>query len=79
MQWRPLRYLGLISYSLYLWHEPVIYCFWLLRRSVYLPFESYWPLRALITFAACILTASLSFFLIERPFSRFKARFTRSL
>ena len=78
-EWRPLRYLGLISYSLYLWHEVVIHCVWLFKQSNRSVTGEHWQLYAVATLAISILAASLSFFLIERPCSRFKARFTRSL
>ena len=73
LEWRPLRYLGLISYSVYLWHKPVMAVIWFchlhLPKSVHIMTE----------FGAILAAGSLSFFLIERPLSRLNARFTRSL
>ena len=60
--WRPIATLGLISYSLYLWHLPV-YKF-LFYQGDDLP---WW----LVTVAAVTLTfalASASYLLVERPF-----------
>ncbi|NDK38723.1 acyltransferase [Pseudoxanthomonas gei] len=62
LQWRPVVYLGLISYSLYLWHWPLIV------------FTRFWtglePLRPWIPalFVASILVASASYHFIEQPF-----------
>lgn len=56
---RPLVFIGLISYSLYLWHWPLlVYSRYLGRNSV--------PLL----FGASLLLAYLSFRFIERPFRR---------
>ncbi|HEV8192643.1 MAG TPA: acyltransferase, partial [Ktedonobacterales bacterium] len=57
-EWGPLRFIGLISYSLYLWHLPVLH-------GLVPPFDGFaLPLRLL-----CIpLVAYLSYQLIERPF-----------
>lgn len=62
LQWRPMVYIGLISYSLYLWHWPLI----VLVRYVHGtgPITSYIP--ALL--AGSLALASLSYHFIERPF-----------
>lgn len=78
LELRPLRYLGLISYSVYLWHEPVIDWFWRLKRSGWMMGYP-WPVHVLLLVGAVLVAASLSFFFVERPFSKLKARFTRSL
>jgi len=62
---RPARYLGDISYSLYLWHFPVI----VLGRS-YLP--DGWRVRYEVglQLAITLVLAILSYHLVERPFLR---------
>jgi peptidoglycan/LPS O-acetylase OafA/YrhL len=57
-EWEPLRFIGLISYSLYLWHLPVL-------QGLMPPFDGFvLPLRLL-----CIpIVAYASYQLIERPF-----------
>jgi peptidoglycan/LPS O-acetylase OafA/YrhL len=79
LEWRPLRYVGIISYSLYLWHEPVIHSLWLAEHSGRAIAAGPWPLHALIFFAASLIAATVSFFLVEKPVSRIHARFTHSL
>lgn len=62
LSWRPLVLIGLISYSLYLWHWPLIV------------FAKYYALRDLTTdeklglLAVSILIASFSWRYIEQPF-----------
>lgn len=58
----PMRFVGDISYSLYLWHWPVM-AFWRLERGVEL---SAAEMAATITLS--FLLAILSYRLIERPF-----------
>jgi peptidoglycan/LPS O-acetylase OafA/YrhL len=65
LEWRPLAVLGVASYSLYLWHGPIV-----LGLSEHLRFA---PLL-LVSLAICIPIALLSFRLIETPFLRFRRR-----
>jgi len=70
----PLRYLGKISYGLYIYHFPII---WFSTRIRDIPsfvnasFESI----VLISFVATIFIASLSYYLLEQPFIKMKDRF----
>jgi peptidoglycan/LPS O-acetylase OafA/YrhL len=80
LKWSPLRFLGLISYSLYLWHKQVITGVWRLREYSALPLLHYSWITYFISILICILVAgSVSYFLVERPFSRLKAGFTRRI
>jgi len=79
LEWKPLRYIGMISYSLYLWHEPVLHSLWMDEHSGRILTDARWPLHAAILFAASLLVATVSFLLIEKPISRLHARFTHSL
>jgi len=64
LAWRPMVFIGLISYSLYLWHWPVI-CF-----------TSYWAVSDFTLFeklglvALSIILALISWKFIERPFRK---------
>ncbi|HET6910858.1 MAG TPA: acyltransferase family protein, partial [Mycobacteriales bacterium] len=59
----PLRPLGVISYSVYLWQEPF------LLPTTHLPMAG--------RVAGILATATASYWLIERPFLRLKRRFER--
>ncbi|MGH3374024.1 MAG: acyltransferase family protein [Actinoallomurus sp.] len=66
LAWRPLRWLGLISYSLYLWHWPVI---------VLLSPQRGW-IRTAVVCAVSVGLAALSKYLVEDPI-RFHATWAR--
>jgi peptidoglycan/LPS O-acetylase OafA/YrhL len=60
----PMRFIGLISYSLYLWHLPVIH--------VMIPFFAGVPLA--LRAVCAVLVAYLSYQLVERPFLKRRRR-----
>jgi peptidoglycan/LPS O-acetylase OafA/YrhL len=57
----PIRFIGLISYSLYLWHWPVIVFY---RLYLHEPNR----IEKLVLVALCVLLAAISWRFIERPF-----------
>ena len=62
LSWRPLVYLGLISYALYLWHLPVY-------KLLYRQLDGWpWGLVAAIAVTLSLALASLSYRFVERPF-----------
>ncbi len=71
LRWTPVAYFGLVSYGVYLWHQA-----WIgYVRESWLgqpPFAG--PIIPVIVIAtACsVVTASLSYYLVERPVLRFK-------
>jgi peptidoglycan/LPS O-acetylase OafA/YrhL len=76
---RPLRFLGLYSYGIYLLHEPVIY---LLRRHHIFSVGDYIDrpllgllLNLLVVPAVSLVAAILSWHLLEFPFVRLKRKF----
>jgi peptidoglycan/LPS O-acetylase OafA/YrhL len=69
---RPIRFLGTISYSFYLWHLPVI----LLARGYAggrVEPGDFWPFSCACLVATLVL-ATLSWWLVERPAMRWAAR-----
>ena len=68
MHWRPLRYLGLISFSAYLWHKKFLNDI----DDVQLP-----PLGRLLLYLTIVIAVSTaSYFLIERPLANLARRLT---
>ena len=70
--WAPMAYLGLVSYGIYLWHEA-----WIAQVFSwfgYTVFDA--PIIPVILLGAAltILTATASYYLVERPALRFKDR-----
>jgi peptidoglycan/LPS O-acetylase OafA/YrhL len=62
LEWKPLRFLGLISFSVYLWHVKF------LSDVDDVPLPS--PLRLLVYLGIVFAVGTVSHFLLERPFSR---------
>ncbi|MEM7433797.1 MAG: acyltransferase [Myxococcota bacterium] len=78
LEWRPLTYLGRISYGVYLYHMPVYFI--VAHFSVDLG-NSYaiFAALALVKVVATIVVASLSFAFLERPALKLKSKWSHSL
>lgn len=74
LDWRPMRYLGKISYGLYVYHFPIIW-FAGRIRDFGAPESSAKILIALIAFVATFLIASASYYWMEKPLLNLKDRF----
>jgi len=61
LAWRPLHFVGTISYGIYLWHWPVIVYLNGTRTGL-----STWPLN-LLRIAVTLLVSAASYYLVERP------------
>ncbi|MBX5450976.1 MAG: acyltransferase [Thermogemmatispora sp.] len=74
--WRYLRWIGLVSYSLYIWHLPLIAYFsthiqpWLSGLNHWLIYGCYW----LWVGVTVLPLAFLSYLLVERPFLKLGQR-----
>jgi peptidoglycan/LPS O-acetylase OafA/YrhL len=73
----PLRFLGRISYSVYLWHFLIIVLLYRERR-VTLSASHYRASVYLSVIVGTLIVAVISHFVIERPFLRLKVRFERT-
>jgi peptidoglycan/LPS O-acetylase OafA/YrhL len=69
MSVRPLAWVGLVSYGVYMWHVPLIL---FARRMDVLP--SAYPLRLLVVVPPVLLAAAASWYLVERPFIAWAGR-----
>jgi peptidoglycan/LPS O-acetylase OafA/YrhL len=71
LSWRPLTLVGLLSYSIYMWHEPLM----MLLENVGLIGRSpaALPAAILIMLVAAFLVGGLSYHLIEYPTSKLRA------
>jgi peptidoglycan/LPS O-acetylase OafA/YrhL len=68
LEWAPLRYIGVISFSLYLWHPVVVALFKLAMPAC--PPSLGW----LIVLPSAVALSHLSYCLIERPFLLIKPK-----
>ena len=68
LAWRPLHFIGTISYGIYLWHWPVIVYLNGPRTGL-----SAWPLD-LLRIAVTLLVSTASYYLVERPIRLAHAR-----
>lgn len=83
---RPMRFLGRISFGIYLWHFPAMYFAFGMGNLFGTPPQpmfmvigtiGFWQLIAEVL-AITIILSTLSFYLIERPAARLGDRFLRS-
>jgi peptidoglycan/LPS O-acetylase OafA/YrhL len=72
LQWRPLAVVGVASYSLYLWHVPVIKA--LIDGGVPTGFA----VLTLIAVPICVVVAVASYRAIESPFLRLRRQWART-
>jgi peptidoglycan/LPS O-acetylase OafA/YrhL len=71
LTWRPLVYMGMVSYSFYIWHGRAFHAIGLERWNASIPQGLLW---ALVAFVWSLGMATASYYVIERPFIRFARR-----
>ncbi|MFN8411192.1 MAG: acyltransferase [Anaerolineales bacterium] len=71
----PLRYLGKISYGLYVYHYGIIAISMAIFRKYGFPYSVRSPITFVITMTATLLMATLSFYLLEKPLIDLKDRY----
>ena len=74
LDWSPMRYMGKISYGLYVFHQPLIW-FALDIQDLGLEKAVAKPLAAIIAFFGTLALASLSYRFMEKPILDLKDRF----
>lgn len=67
LEYRPLVWVGRISYGVYLWHYPVFKATSFLQGS--------WLLKLLVGFGATLIVSCFSYYVLERPALSLKRRF----
>lgn len=73
LEWLPFRYVGLVSYSIYLWHVPVIW--WLRMNDLYEPSTLGGAVISIALVAiVTLLFASATYYLVEKPAMSLKDR-----
>ncbi len=72
LSWRPVVFIGLISYSLYLWHWP-LKVFWSTSLAFHTSSHSV-KIGQITVFTASLILATLSWRFVETPFRKGKLR-----
>ena len=72
----PLRWLGLISYSLYLFHVPCLNLVYRFMGGQGIDISVQWGIFGLVSLCLSLLVATVSYLLIERPAMRFARKWT---
>lgn len=71
LEWAPVRFLGAISFSLYLWHLPII--FWLMKHHLTAGDKtSSLPLTGIFVLAIAVPLSSITYYFVEKPAMRMK-------
>lgn len=65
LEWRPVAWTGMVSYSIFLWNQPV--AFWLYAHGIFRPGLAWFPVNLAIDLVVCIGLSWLTFRWVERP------------
>ncbi|MGI8608650.1 MAG: acyltransferase family protein [Candidatus Dormibacteria bacterium] len=74
LDWRPLALLGVASYSLYLWHDPILAAL----ARLHLAPSGFVPL-ILVALPACIVVAVISYAALEAPWLRLRSHWANTV
>jgi len=74
LEWKPMRYLGRISYGLYVFHQPITW-FAFDLQSLGWDKSIVQPIATVIAFFGTLLVASISYHFMEKPLLNLKDRF----
>lgn len=75
LSWGPLVWLGTISYSLYLWHHPLIG--WMAKAGWLGSSLGSFPINVILALTVSVVVAWASYGLVEYPFLRMRRSWTR--
>jgi peptidoglycan/LPS O-acetylase OafA/YrhL len=76
LEWSPIRFVGLISYSVYLWHLPII--FWLMMRQLTVGSSALaLPFNVVLVLGIVLPLSALTYFAVERPAMMLKKRIVK--
>lgn len=71
LEWSPVRFMGVISFSLYLWHLPVL--LWLMKHHLTAGVSAVsLPATGLCVLAIAVPLSSASYYFVEKPALRLK-------
>jgi peptidoglycan/LPS O-acetylase OafA/YrhL len=73
-EWAPLRFVGLVSYSLYLWHLPIMLWVQNTQLRSAMPANARLLIQLVVGLGVAIPVAYLSYQLVERPFLKRRNR-----
>ena len=66
LEWKPILWIGRVSYSAYLWHWPLIVLVRNHTESPWLSIPERWAL--FLTVGSIVLSTAISYYAVERPF-----------
>jgi len=74
LEWAPMRYLGKISYGLYVYHQPITW-FAFDIQELGVEKSAVQPIATVLAFFGTLLIASISYHFMEKPLLKLKDRF----
>ena len=72
LEWSPIKFLGKISYGLYVYHHPVIWFAFRIQDTSFITENTVKPIATILAFFVTLFIAIISYFLLEKPLLRQK-------